>query len=119
MPQVRFDLPSVGGKQGVCFAVVQFADATAVGFVFVDNQKKNFDRRVFKRVLDAVEFCQPVADDFAESLFAFAVGDTVYFDKDQKRASKTDTNPVLGVVLTEKRPGTTVLEVALVPNVEK
>lgn len=50
---------------------------------------------------------------------SFAVGDTVYFDKDQKRASKTDTNPVLGVVLTEKRPGTTVLEVALIPNVEK
>ena len=50
---------------------------------------------------------------------SFAVGDTVYFDKDQKRASKTDTNPVLGVALTEKRPGTTVLEVALVPNVEK
>ena len=50
---------------------------------------------------------------------SFAVGDTVYFDKDQKRASKTDTNPVLGVTLTEKRPGTTVLEVALVPNVEK
>lgn len=43
----------------------------------------------------------------------------MYFDKDQKRASKTDTNPVLGVALTEKRPGTTVLEVALVPNVEK
>ena len=50
---------------------------------------------------------------------SFAVGDTVYFDKDQKRASKTDTNPVLGVALTEKRPGTTMLEVALVPNVEK
>ena len=43
----------------------------------------------------------------------------MYFDKAQKRASKTDTNPVLGVAITEKRPGTTVLEVALVPNVEK
>ena len=50
---------------------------------------------------------------------SFTVGDTVYFDKDQKRASKVDTNPVLGVALTEKRPGTTVLEVALIPNVEK
>jgi predicted RecA/RadA family phage recombinase len=50
---------------------------------------------------------------------SFAVGDNVYFDKAQKRASKTDTNPVLGVAITEKRPGTTVLEVALVPNIEK
>lgn len=50
---------------------------------------------------------------------SFAVGDNVYFNKTQKRASKTETDPVLGVAITEKRPGTTVLEVALVPNVEK
>lgn len=50
---------------------------------------------------------------------SFAVGDNVYFNKTQKRASKTETDPVLGVSITEKRPGTTVLEVALIPNVEK
>lgn len=47
---------------------------------------------------------------------AFAVGDVVYFDKTQKRATKTDTNPVLGIAISASAK---TVDVALWPNVEK
>ena len=50
---------------------------------------------------------------------AFAVGDVVYFDKTQKRATKTDTNPVLGIAISAKSASAKTVDVALWPNVEK
>ena len=47
---------------------------------------------------------------------AFAVGD---FDKTQKRATKTDTNPVLGIAISAKSASAKTVDVALWPNVEK
>lgn len=48
----------------------------------------------------------------------FAVGDTVYFDKAKKQASKTNTNPVLGVAVSAKSANAKSVEVALWPNIE-
>ena len=50
---------------------------------------------------------------------AFAVGDVVYFDKTQKRATKTDTNPVLGIAISARSASAKTVDVALWPNVEK
>ena len=50
---------------------------------------------------------------------AVAVGDVVYFDKTQKRATKTDTNPVLGIAISAKSASAKTVDVALWPNVEK
>lgn len=50
---------------------------------------------------------------------SFAVGDNVYFDKAQKRATKTDTNPVLGIAISAKSASAKTVDVALWPNVEK
>ena len=50
---------------------------------------------------------------------SFAVGDVVYFDKTQKRATKTDTNPVLGIAISAKSASAKTVDVALWPNVEK
>lgn len=48
----------------------------------------------------------------------FAVGDTVYFDAAKKQASKTNTNPVLGVAISAKTASAKSVDVALWPNIE-